>query len=270
MLPEYDIEGKHIAIIGAGRGIGKGIALTLAEAGADVAVVGLTPSGVNQVANIISGMGRNACAFLGDAIREEEVDRLAGQILDYFGSVDVLVNCVGGGVTSAVVPVPGKADRGMTQAEWQSVIDLNLTSAFLGCRAFGAHFLERRSGSIINLSSISALQAGPYHAATDAAKAGLTLLTSSLALEWAPFGVRVNAIAPSVFPDTDQASPESYQRSQEWARRNVPLGRVGQPREVGLLALYLASDASAYVTGQTFLIDGGLSLATARAAMFTR
>lgn len=260
-LPEYSLEGKRVLITGAGRGIGKGIALVLAEAGADVAVTALTPTYVNQVADAVRKLGRRGLAFVADATSQDEMDGLAREVLAQLGGLDVLINCVGDAITKPVVPVPGRDGEGMSQADWQKIVDINLTQAFLGCRAFGAHFLEQRRGSIINISSFAAFQARPLRSAYDAAKAGLNQFTRSLALEWAPFNVRVNAIAPGIFPDPDQMTPNEFRQREEQLARQVPLGRVGRLREVGLLAVYLASDASAYVTGQSFNIDGGMTIA---------
>ncbi|MFN3974333.1 MAG: SDR family NAD(P)-dependent oxidoreductase [Dehalococcoidia bacterium] len=261
MLPEYDLSGKRVLITGAGRGIGKGIALVLAEAGAHVAVTALTEANAHRVAEGVRALGRRSLGIVADATNEEAMTRLAGQLQREWGGIDVLINCVGDAIQKAVAPLPNRNEPGMTLEDWRRIVDINLTEAFLGCRAFGPYFLQRQKGNVINISSFAAFQASPLRSAYDAAKAGLTHFTRSLALEWAPYGIRVNAIAPGLFPDPEQLPPEEYRRRQERALQQVPLGRLGSLREVGLLAVYLASDASAYVTGQTFVIDGGLSVA---------
>jgi NAD(P)-dependent dehydrogenase (short-subunit alcohol dehydrogenase family) len=260
MLPEFNLEGKRFLLTGAGRGIGKGIALVLAEAGADVAVTGLTPVGANSVAEQVRTMGRDGRAYACDATVAVEMDALARRVLGEFGPLDGLVNCVGDAVVKPVVQLPGDQQPGMTDQDWHRVLDVNLTEAFQGCRAFGGHFLEKRAGSVVNISSWAAVRPAPRRAVYDAAKAGLGQFTRSLALEWAPFGVRVNAIGPGIFPDPDQLTAEQLQRSMEGARRDVPLGRFGRLREVGLLAVFLLSEASSFVTGQTWFIDGGASI----------
>jgi len=260
MLPELSLEGKRFLLTGAGRGIGKGIALVLAEAGADVAVTGLTPTGATAVAEQIRSLGREGRAYVADATSAAEMDALADRVLTEFGPLDGLVNCVGDAITKPVVQLPGDQRPGMTEQDWHFVLNVNLTEAFVGCRAFGAHFLERRKGSVINISAWAAVRPAPRRAAYDAAKAGLVQFTRSLALEWASFGLRVNAIGPGQFPDPDQLTAEQLERSAEAARRNVPLGRFGRLREVGLLAAYLLSDAGSFVTGQTWFIDGGASI----------
>jgi NAD(P)-dependent dehydrogenase (short-subunit alcohol dehydrogenase family) len=260
LVPEYSLEGKRALISGGGRGIGRAIALVLAEAGADVAVTGLTPTGVNGVAESIRARGRAAAAFVADATRQDDMDRLAQESLEQFGPIDVLVNCVGDSLTAPVVPLPDRAEGAMSQADWQRIVDTNLTEAFLGARAFGPQLVQRGGGSVINISSFAAYRTTRFRSAYDSAKAGLNQFTRNLALEWAPHGVRVNGIAPGLFLDPEQLSPEEYQGWKDQADWRVPLARLGQLREVGLLALFLASDASAYITGQTIVLDGGLVL----------
>lgn len=260
MLPEFDMTGRTALVTGGGRGIGKGIARVLAEAGCDVAVTGLTEGNAAKLAEEIRSRGRRSIGVAADATRLDEMERLAERVLGEFGHLDVLINCVGDSIRGTVAPLPDKPGRVMSEADWHAIVDINLTQAFTGCRAFGEHLLRRRQGSVINVSSFAALRPRAEMVAYAAAKAGLTRLTESVALEWAPYGVRVNAIAPGQFPDTDMISEAELRQRDERAAQELPLRRVGRLREVGLLAVYLASDASAYVTGQTFYIDGGMTL----------
>ena len=260
-LPEFDLTDRTVLITGAGRGIGRGIALVLAEAGAHVAVTALSEANAARVAGEVARLGRRGLGLAADATKLADMERLAQRVLDEFGHLDVLVNCVGDAIPGPVAPLPDRESRAMSEADWHTILDVNLTQAFTGCRAFGPHLLGRRQGCVINISSFAALRARANMGAYAAAKAGLTRFTESLALEWAPYGVRVNAIAPGLFPDPDQLPAEEFRRREAAAARTVPLGRVGRLREVGLLAAYLASDAAAYVTGQTFYLDGGLTVA---------
>jgi NAD(P)-dependent dehydrogenase (short-subunit alcohol dehydrogenase family) len=259
-LDVFDVTGQKVLITGAGRGIGKGIALAFADAGADVAVSALTPTGVNQVAEEVRALGRRGLALTGDATKAADMDRVARQTLEEFGQVDVLVNCVGDAIRKPVVKLPGSSTEGMTEEEWHFIVDINLTEAFMGCRALGPHLLERRQGCVINVSGWAAFRGRPESAAYDASKAGVMRLTECLAQEWAPYNVRVNSIAPGSFPDPAQMSPEAYQARDEAAQGQIPLGRVGRLKEVGYLAVFLASPAAAYVTGQTWGVDGGVSI----------
>ena len=259
-IPQFDITGQKVLLVGAGRGIGKGIALVFAEAGADVAITGLTNVGATKVAEEVRAMGGTAIALSGDATKSADMDQIAQQTLSEFGHVDTLVNCVGDAIRKPVVKLPGSTLEGMTEEDWRRVVDINLTEAFQGCRALGEHLLERRQGNVINISGWASFRGRPESSAYDSAKAGLMRFTECLAQEWAPFGVRVNCIAPGSFPDPEQMSPEAYESRQVAAEGSVPLGRTGYLKEPGYLAVFLASPAAAYVTGQTWAVDGGVSI----------
>lgn len=259
-LAEFDVTGQKVLVVGAGRGIGKGIALAFAEAGADLAISALTPTGVQQVAEEVRAMGRTALPLTGDATKGADMDQVARQVLAEFGRVDTLVTCVGDAIRKPVVKLPGGTTEGMSEEEWHFIIDINLTQAFQGCRALGPHLLERGQGSVINISGWAAFRGRAESAAYDAAKAGVMRFTECLAQEWAPHGVRVNSIAPGSFPDPDQMSAEAYQARQDTAKGQIPLGRTGRLKEIGYLAVFLASPAAAYVTGQTWAVDGGISI----------
>jgi len=260
MLADFDLTGRKALVTGAGRGIGKGIALALAEAGADVGVTALTEANARRVANAIEDLGRRGFGWAADGTRVEPMQVVATQALEQLGGLDILVNCIGDAIRGAVSAGTADAPRTLTEQDWHTVIDINLTQAFVGCHVFGPHFLQQRAGCVINVSSFAATRPGAQMTAYAAAKAGLTRFTESLALEWAPYGVRVNAIAPGTFPDPEQLSAEAWQQRQQQGAPNVPLGRFGQVREVGLLAVYLASTAASYVTGQSIGIDGGRTL----------
>ena len=260
-IAEFDLTGRKILLVGASRGIGLGIAEVLAESGAEVAIASLNIKSATAAAGKIKSAGGKAVAFAADATKYADMERLAVDVRNAFGPIDVLVNCVGDSIGKPLVPRPGQNEQGMSDEDWRFILDVNLTQAYAGCKAFGPHFLERQRGVVINVSGIAAFRVSPQRSAYAAAKAGVTSFTQSMAMEWAPFHVRVNAIAPGLFPDPAQMSAENFAKRIEQARSRVPLGRLGRMREVGLLALYLASDASEYVTGQTWCIDGGVSVA---------
>ena len=258
-LPQFDISGQRVLVVGAGRGIGKGIALAFAEAGADVAVTSLSPATVGQVAEEIRSLGQTALPLTGDATKALDMERIAESTFREFGQVDTLVNCVGDAIRKPVASLPNGSE-GMSEEEWHFVVDVNLTEAFQGCRALGPHFLARGSGSVINISGFASFRGRAGSAAYDAAKAGVMRFTESLAQEWAPYGVRVNCVAPGYFPDPEQMTAEAYQARQEQARAQVPLGRLGELKEPGYLCVFLASPGGAYITGQTWAVDGGVSI----------
>jgi len=260
-IPEFSLEGKNAIVIAGSRGIGKGIAMALAEAGANTAVTGYTNKYVETTAQEIEAIGRKSSALIVDATHGEDMDFLARQVLNEFGTIDIVINAAGDSIRKPVIALPGGELEGMSSKEWHDIVNINLTEAFEGCRVFGPHMVERRQGVVINVSSFAARKASAYLSAYGAGKAALTRFTETVALEWAPFGVRVNTIAPGQFPDHEQLTDEQFKQRDEAAKDRVPLGRVGRMRDVGLMAVYLASDAASYVTGQTFYIDGGLVLA---------
>lgn len=261
MLPaEFDISGKIIFITGAGRGIGKGIAEVLAQAGADIALNALTPKYLEPTAaRIAQASGRRVVPIIADVTKMEQVRRAVDSVLATFGRIDVLINALGDSIRKPLVDVPGGAPAA-SDDEVRSIMDINLTEALLCTRAVGPHMLARRCGKVINIASWTAQRGGRDAVLYTTAKTALAGFTRAQALEWAAHGVHVNAIAPGIFPDVVTSGEERVRQSALRAQQTVPLGRHGELREVGLLALYLASAASDYMTGQTLYLDGGLSL----------
>lgn len=264
MMPsEYDVTGKVVFITGAGRGIGKGIAQVLAEAGADIALNALTPKYVESAAaEIAAASARRVVPVIADVTRGDDVRRAVDAVLASFGRIDVLVNALGDSIRKPLVGLPDGPAGGasLSDEELRFILDINLTEALLCTRAVGAHMLARRSGKVINIASWTAHQGGKDLVLYTTAKTALAGFTRAQALEWAPYNVHVNCIAPGIFPDVVTSGEERVRQTAERARQSVPLKRPGRLREVGLLALYLASAASDYMTGQTILLDGGLGL----------
>lgn len=262
-IPEYDLSGKVVFVTGAGRGIGKGIAQVLAEAGADVVINALTGKYVERLAaDIATATGRRVMPLVADVTKSGEVEGAVKRILDGFGALHILVNNLGDAIRKPLVPVPGEKAHSPTplsDEELRVILDLNLTATVLCSRAVGPHMLARRSGKVINIASFASARGSPALTIYGAAKTALVGFTRALALEWAPCDVQVNAIAPGLFPDPVTAGEEGYAQRVQHARQTVPLRREGKLREVGLLALYLASPASDYMTGQTLYLDGGLT-----------
>ena len=260
-LADFDLTGRRVLITGAGRGIGKGIALVMAEAGADVGVTSLGQANADQVASEVRALGRRGFGWAADGTSVASMESIAADVFAQLGGLDVLVNCVGDSIPGTVAAAPDGSGRVMNEADWHRVVDINLTQAFVGCHVFGPRLLAQGSGCAINISGIAAIRAVPNQAAYAASKAGLTRMTEVLAQEWAPYHVRVNAIAPGQFPDPEQITPEQFEERERAGAGRIPLGRLGRMRDVGLLAVYLAADASAYITGQTIALDGGRSIA---------
>ena len=264
MMPvEFDVTGKVVFITGAGRGIGKGIAQVLAEAGADVALNALTPKYVEgTAAEIAKASGRRVVPVIADVTKPDAVRRAVDGVLATFGRIDVLVNALGDSIRKPLVALPGNEGGGVgvSDDELRFIMDINLTEALLCTRAVGPQMLQRRSGKVINIASWTAHQGGRDMVIYTTAKTALAGFTRAQALECAPYGVHVNAIAPGIFPDVVTSGEERVRQTTQRAVETVPLKRPGRLREVGFLALYLASAASDYMTGQTILLDGGMSL----------
>lgn len=264
MVPaEFDVTGRTVFITGAGRGIGKGIAQVLAEAGADVAINALTRTHVVPLAEeLAAATGRDVFPVVADVTKPDGAQRAIDEVLGRLGHIDVLINALGDSLRMPLVGLPGGDNAGarISDDDLSFIMDINLTGTLLCTRAVGSHMLERRSGKVINISSWTGRQGGGDLVLYTAAKTALTGFTRAQALEWAPHGVQVNCIAPGLFPDAATGGEERVRRITKRAETDVPLGRPGRLREVGFLALYLASSASDYMTGQTILLDGGLGL----------
>ena len=252
-LERFSLAGKVALVTGASRGIGAAIARAYAQAGADVAVTARSREALEAVAAGVERLGRRALVATCDVTRGDEIARCVGSVEDAFGRIDVLVNNAGGPVFNA--PVLELRDAG-----WQRLIDLNLTSVFRFCRLVGRGMVDRGSGSVVNVASVVANRPWPALADYSAAKAVVLILTQVLALEWGAAGVRVNAITPGwVMTDINRAFLEA-ERDRRLALDSVPMGRLGETEDIVGAAMFLASDASAYVTGANLAIDGGLAL----------
>ena len=267
-LKEFDLTGRSAVVIGGGRGIGKAIALALAEAGADVVVAARTTRQVEQTASEIESLGRKGIALSADATKAGDMDKVISAAISEWGRVDILVNSAGIGFRKPIVPLPGyKPGQSETtedfflptsEEEWHGMLDGNLTNIFLATRAVGPHMIKQGKGKIINISSMTGAKGFAYQVVYCTTKAAVSMYTRSLALEWARYNINVNALAPGYVATEMTAMFFENEAVRDTLLRSVPLRRLGQPREVGLLAVYLASEASDYLTGQTIYLDGGI------------
>jgi NAD(P)-dependent dehydrogenase (short-subunit alcohol dehydrogenase family) len=256
----FDLSGKVVFATGAGRGIGRFIAEVLAQAGANVILNAATTRYVNSAAEEISaGSGQEVIPFVADLTRSDEVSRSLDFAMNRFGRVDVLVNALGDSGWGPLVAPPGSDASDLSDDAMLRIMSLNLNSAMLCTRTFGAQMLARRSGKVISISSHYAHHQGANLVVYTAAKTGLVGFTRALALEWASYNVQVNGIAPGIFPDPITFGARTAEL-EKGAVERAPLRRAGYMHEPGYLALYLASKASDYMTGQVIYLDGGLSL----------
>ena len=255
MSSPFDLAGRVALVTGAGRGIGREIARTLAGAGADVAIVDLAGAAVDETADEVRALGRRALTLTADVTDPSQVDAAVARTIAELGGIDILVNNAGIARNSAA--------EATTDEDWRRVVEVNLCGTYWCCRAVGRHMLERGSGAVVNVASMSgSIVNWPQpQVAYNASKAGVIHLTRSLASEWAARGVRVNCVSPGYIGT--EMTQQGLRMNPDWGRtwlEMTPMGRLGTPADVAYAVWYLASDAAAFATGTDLIVDGGYTV----------
>jgi sorbose reductase len=248
----FDINGRKALVTGAGRGIGKVLALTLAEAGCDVALFGLHRQNLEEVAVQIRKMQQGYIIIEGDVSKNKDVKKAFDTVAKEFVRLDICVNNAGVSMQKPVEEMP--------EEDWDRIMDINMKGVFLCSQAAARLMIQQKSGSIINVGSISArvVNVPQKQAVYNTSKAGVVMLTQAMAVEWAPYGIRVNSISPG-YMKTEMTLSSMSKLFPAWEAL-TPMGRLGQPEELRGALIYLASEASSYTTGHDLVVDGGYTI----------
>ena len=252
VLDAFSLTGKVSVVTGANRGIGRALTQALAEAGSDVVLLVRDQQGATDVVDDLEALGVTALAMSADVTDADDVQQAVTEIVDRLGRVDILVNNAGTCIHRPALEV--------TPEEWRSVMDVNVDGVWHCAQAFGRQMVTQRGGVIVNIGSISAqiVNRPQWQPGYNASKAAVHQLTKSLAAEWAPYGVRVNALAPG-YIKTEMAPVDEPQFRQHWID-DAPMRRYAMPSELGPSVVFLASDASSFMTGSVLVVDGGYTV----------
>ncbi|WP_188942770.1 SDR family NAD(P)-dependent oxidoreductase [Nakamurella endophytica] len=251
-MDKFDLTGRTAVVTGSTRGLGRAFASALAEAGANIVIVGRDAAAAERAQQELSEQGHQVHSVLADITERAAVQRILDESVERFGKVDILINNAGTCIHAPTVDV--------TDEQWRSVMTVNVDALWMASQIFGRHMIEQGGGNIVNIGSISGIIVNrpQWQAGYNASKAAVHQLTKSLAAEWAPLGVRVNALAPG-YIKTDMAPVDDPKFHRHWIE-DTPQQRYAYPDELGPAIVFLASDAATFVTGSVLVIDGGYTV----------
>ena len=248
----FDLSGRVALVTGGSRGLGRAMADALARAGADLVITSRTQADLDRAAEELRRHGQRVLPVPSDVTDELSIRDLVEQALDRFGQIDILVNNAGVGETQSVVD--------MDPAYWDRIMHINVRGPMLCCKHVGPHMIRRQSGKVINVASVMATRVARYMSPYCASKAAIVQFTRALALEWIRHNIQVNALCPGYFLTDMNSEFFASERGKRFVA-DLPIGRLGEPRELDGALVFLAGDATSYVTGTTLYVDGGHSLA---------
>jgi 2-deoxy-D-gluconate 3-dehydrogenase len=252
-MSSFNLSGKVVMVNGGGRGLGKTMVLALADAGADIIIIDILVSQAEEAAKEILRKGKRSLVVKADVTKPREVQRMVSQVMKRFGKIDILVNNAG---INIIAPAESFSPK-----DWDRVLNINLKGVFLCTQAVGKVMIKQREGKVINIASIAGVVGTPHHAvAYNSSKAGVIHLTRALAVEWGEYNIHVDAIAPGIIKtDLTRERLKNKDYYNYWIDR-TPLRRIGRPEDLIGAVIYLASEASDWLTGQTIVIDGGYTV----------
>ncbi|MEE9584607.1 MAG: glucose 1-dehydrogenase [Candidatus Brocadiales bacterium] len=248
----FELRGQVALVTGASKGLGKSMAMALAEAGADIVMVARGPVKLAEAEKEVADMGVRTLMIAADVTIPEDVEKVVNQALAKFGKIDILVNNVG--------TYTGKPIVESTTEDWSNLINTNLTSTYLCCRTVGKHMIERQRGKVVNMAAAIGALGARNSAAYCASKGGVIQLTRALAVEWARYNITVNAIAPGTMETEITAKMLEDPKVRKALESKVPMKRIGRPSDLTGTVVFLSASGSDYITGQTIFVDGGFSV----------
>jgi NAD(P)-dependent dehydrogenase (short-subunit alcohol dehydrogenase family) len=249
VLQKFGLEGRVALVTGASRGLGQGMAIALGSAGASVALVARTKASLEETAKLIEKEGSKAYVLQADISKISEAERVVKETAEHFGQLNILLNSVGAQVRKPALEV--------SEQEWDYLIGVNLKSVYFITQAAAREMIKAKKGKIINITSLTSFIGLPNVSIYGASKGGIAALTRQWAIEWAKYSINVNAIGPGYFKTALTAELFKDETRAKWVLSKIPLGRTGVPEDLAGAAVFLASDASDYITGQIINVDGG-------------